>query len=324
VVVAHRYCPVADCSAYPDPAQARGITIATLQNWVLYVRSAEAQIRAAPAWHVNLVRLQIVQDKMVGPKGNMLSPRYANAVRAIVHYALVRHLSVVLNAQTELSIGWPLNEPMPTPATYSFWRHMVTWYGHNPQVIFDLFNEPRGSGGWPQWQAAFQPLVNYVRGRGSENEFWVEGIVWASTLQGVPLLHGQGIVYEYHHPGCPHPFQCATTTVAVWNAAFGYLRAQRVPVVDGEFVSFRGGYDWRYNSTVNVTRYLLYCKAHGIGMVAWSLQPGIMTATTDLTTAVSEPQGAGRLFWKYFHGTLGAKTVAASLAAGEGAARSLR
>jgi hypothetical protein len=36
-------------------------------------------------------------------------------------------------------------------------------------------------------------------------------------------------------------------------------------------------------------------------MVAWSLQPGIMTAGTRLWSAVQEPQGAGRLVWRYFH-----------------------
>jgi hypothetical protein len=35
------------------------------------------------------------------------------------------------------------------------------------------------------------------------------------------------------------------------------------------------------------------------------VQPGIMTATSSLTSAVSEPQGAGALFWRYFHGALG-------------------
>jgi hypothetical protein len=44
-----------------------------------------------------------------------------------------------------------------------------------------------------------------------------------------------------------------------------------------------------------------YLAARHIGMVAWSLQPGIMTATNALGSAVSEPQGAGRLVWWYFH-----------------------
>jgi hypothetical protein len=50
-----------------------------------------------------------------------------------------------------------------------------------------------------------------------------------------------------------------------------------------------------------VSQYMRYLAKHHIGMVAWSLQPGIMTASTKLGSAVSEPQGAGRLVWRYFH-----------------------
>jgi cellulase (glycosyl hydrolase family 5) len=310
-----RPCPVASCAAYPVPSGVRGITIATLQNWVLYTRSAEAEIRAAGAWHVNLVRLQIVQDKMVGAGGESFSSRYMNAVRAIAYYALQRGLFVVLNAQTELSLGFVHDEAMPTAATYAFWRHMITWYGHNPRVVFDLFNEPRDCG-WGLWRADFQPLVNYVRAHGSVNQLWVEGIDWGSTLAGVPLLRGQGIVYSFHHPGSPWPWQ-TPVTVATWDQAFGNLAARGVPVVDGEFVNFMGGYYWP-RSTQMVTRYFEYLSYHRIGVVGWSLQPGVMTATTNETTAVSEPQGAGRLFMRYFWGRLDMPAAVRTVAAGEG------
>ena len=323
---AYRDCPVADCAAYPQPAGVRGLTIATLQNWVLYLQSAEAEIRAAKAWHINTVRLQIVQDKMTGADGASFSPRYMAAVATIVRYALAHHLFVVLNAQTEISMGFVRNEALPGRATFAFWRHMAAFYGHNPRVVFDLFNEPR-SCTWAQWRAAMQPLVDYVRSLGSRNQLWVEGINWGSTLGGLPLLHGQGIVYSFHHPGSPWP--CTPTacdaprrlpvSVATWDAAFGRLATAGVPVVDGEFANFIGGYYWP-RATQWVARYFEYLHYHRIGVVAWSLQPGIMTATNSETTAVSEPQGAGRLFWRYFHGILPWRPalVTDTLAAGEG------
>jgi hypothetical protein len=311
-----RPCPLTtSCAGYPAPSQVRGLTIATLQNWVLFTQSAEAEIRAAKAWHVNLVRLQIVQDKMVGVTGKAFSPRYMNAVRTITRYALQRGLFVVLNAQTELSLGFVHDEAMPTVATYAFWRHMISFYGRDRRVVFDLFNEPRDCG-WGLWRADFQPLVNYVRAHGSENQLWVEGINWGSTLQGVPLLRGQGIVYSYHHPGSPWPWQ-TPVTVATWDQAFGNLAARGIPVVDGEFVNFLGGYYWP-RSTQKVTRYFEYLRYHHIGVVGWSLQPGVMTATNDETTAVREPQGAGRLFMRYFKGQLATPPTYHAVAAGEG------
>ncbi len=216
-----------------------------------------------------------------------------------MNYALQRHMTVILNAQTEISMGFPDNENLPTRATYAFWRYITEYYGHNPHVVFDLFNEPRFCD-WQQWYSAFQPLVTYLRSIGAENQLWVEGIWWASTLAKVPLLHGQGIVYSFHHPGSPWPWQ-KPVGPSTWYHAFGYLSREHIPVVDGEFVNFLGGYYWP-RSTQMVSEYLRYLAAHHIGVVAWSLQAGIMTATNRLDTTVSEPQGAGWLIWRYFHG----------------------
>jgi hypothetical protein len=56
-----RDCPVADCSPYPDPAHIKGVALSSLENWLLFTRSAEAQIvavraRHAKSWHGNAVR----------------------------------------------------------------------------------------------------------------------------------------------------------------------------------------------------------------------------------------------------------------------------
>jgi hypothetical protein len=337
---AWRICPIADCSAYPVPGRIQGVALSSLENWLLFTRSAEAQIRAVSApghprrksGDGNAIRLQILQDKLVGPKGNLWSPGYFAAIGRIVTCALRRHLTVILNAQTEPATGFPGNEQGPTKATWAFWAHFNRRYGRNPHVVFDLFNEPRcesahmrgGSSevcGWRAWANATWPLVRYVRQQGSLNQLWVEGRRWGSQLAGVPLLpcHQQvawcqGIVYSFHKPGCPWPTKCAATE-SVWWRQFGYLAAEGIPVVNGEMTNYRGGYDWD-RSTQTMTAYLEFLRRWRIGVVAWSLQPGIMTATSSLTSAVSEPQGAGRLFWRYFHGELGRPGMA--LAAGEG------
>lgn len=308
-----RICPVEDCSAYPRPAKVKGITISSLQGYLLFTKAAAAQIAAVHCmprlhpgcekhhWQGNTVRLQIEQDKLVGEKGDKLNGAYARIIKQVVGRALRYHEYVVLNAQTEQTVGYGLNEPMPTLATFRFWLYFTKLYGTFPHVVFDLFNEPRESS-WDEWRADFQALVNYVRRQGSENQLWVEGRTWGSTLQGVPLLSGQGIVYSYHHPGCPHQYQCPVTEETWWNA-FGSLAYHGVLVVNGEFVNFTGGYVWAY-ATETVTKYLLDLHKWHIGVIAWSLQPGIMTTGLDLGKPIPEPQGAGMLVWRDFHGTL--------------------
>jgi hypothetical protein len=303
-----RICPVADCSAYPQPGEIKGTTVASLVNWVLYVKAAKAQIREARFWHVNTIRLQLTQDRLVGQYGYALSKPYLNAIRNVVHFALHHGFWVVLNAQTELATGYAMNEPMPTRATRSFWRHMIDVYGQNPRVAFDLFNEPRGLGGWPLWRKSMQGLVSYVRNHGSLNQLWVEGINWASTLAGMPFLRGQGVIPSYHHPGCPHPYQCKINPTE-WERAVGYLPDEGVPVIDGEFNNFRGGYYWDRHPGRRVTRYFEFLHYHHIGLVAWTLQPGAMIDGLNTHKPINEPQGAGHLFMRYFAGALWLPTV---------------
>lgn len=305
--VAYRACPERSCAGYPVPSQVRGITIAALQNFLFDTPAVKKQITAALAWNVNAIRLQIVQDKLVGAAGNKYASGYMTNIRGIVTFALHRHLNVILNAQTEISMGYSANENLPTAATSAFWRHMISYYGDNPHVVFDLFNEPRYCN-WAMWTRSMQPLVDYVRHHGSRNQLWAEGLWWGSTFAGLPhLLSGQGIVYSFHHPGAPWPwqgwvpgYQPGVMGPPLWNVAFGDLAAHGVPMVNGEFVNYIGGYYWPH-STQMVSQFMHYLAGHHIGMVAWSLQPGIMTANTDLGSAVQEPQGAGRLVWRYFH-----------------------
>lgn len=300
-------CPVPPCTDYPVPSQVRGITIAALQNYLFFTPSVQAQIVAAQHWNVNAIRLQIVQDKLVGASGRRYELGYMTNIRHVVDFALHRHLNVILNAQTEMSMGYSANENLPTAATRAFWRHMIYYYGDNPHVVFDLFNEPRFCN-WAMWTRSMQALVDYVRHIGSLNQLWAEGLWWGSTFAGLPhLLSGQGIVYSFHHPGAPWPwqgwvpgYQPGVTGPPLWNVAFGDLAARGVPMVNGEFVNYIGGYYWP-RSTEMVSQYMRYLAKRHIGMVAWSLQPGIMTSGTHLGSTIQEPQGAGRLVWRYFH-----------------------
>jgi hypothetical protein len=258
----------------------------------------EAQTYASQRfWNANTVRFQIVQDKLVGADGKAFSAAYMENIRTVTDYALGLGLTVVLNAQTEVSAGFTRNESLPTAATRSFWLHVMAYYASNPHVVFDLFNEPRNCS-WPQWHQAMQGIVDYVRSAGAQNTVWVEGRWWGSTLAGAPLLHGPGIVYSFHHPGSPWPSQ-APVTKATWHRAFGYLADRGIPVVDGEFVNYTGGYHWRHPRR-KVHRYLRYLSAHHIGMTAWTLLPGVMNSTTSYASTTREPAGDGWQVKRWF------------------------
>lgn len=313
VHVSDRICPVSDCTGYPDPSHVRGITIAALQNYLLPSDNVLKQIDAASSWNANTVRLQVAQDRLVGANGNRINTAYMAAVEKIVNYSLSKGLYVVINATTEINIGFVANENLPTPATYAFWQAMTGKYGSNKRVIFDLFNEPRNSS-WAEWETAFQPLTWFVHDLGARNQIWVEGNDWGSTYAGIPhLIHANGVVYSFHHPGAPWaqgsaqsaynvPHNAAPQNQHTWYNAFGFLAKAGVPVVEGEFVNYLGGYYWAPNGTRKIHDFFSYLTEHGVGMVSWSLQPGVMTKGNDLTVPVHMPQGAGQLIWNYYHG----------------------
>ena len=157
-----------------------GITLSGLENYNIsrsLLNYMKHQIYAARYyWLSNTVRLQIVQARMIGD-GHTPNSKYMSAVRELTGYALSLGLKVVLNDQTENSIGYSSHAQLPDFATKMFWEYMAGYYVNNPNVIFDIFNEPRRCN-WSQWYNAFQRIVNDLRHQGINNTFWIEGIVW--------------------------------------------------------------------------------------------------------------------------------------------------
>jgi hypothetical protein len=282
-----------------------GITVSGLQtpDWKDSVNIDLDEIAATSEdWCANTIRLQLSQDNLLGPEGTGFNQAYMAAIENEVSAAEDDHLVVVLNDDTEYTApGWNL-EQAPTPETETFWKDMVNVYGGDPQVIFDLFNEPRlyysGMSAAMEWQLwlnggpfegvnysiGMEQLAEYVRNTlDAPNLFWVEGPRYAVSFAGMlregALLKVSGVVYDVHHPAAPHDGDG-------WYADFGYLPATGIaPVVDGEWTNYEPtpttGPEilptscWPDAPTA-VPEYLHYLALFGIGLNAYDLQPGYM------------------------------------------------
>ena len=281
-----------------------GITVSGLQNldWQTSLNEDLQEIRAtAVDWCANTVRLQLSQDNLVGPTGT-INLGYESAIQAEVLEAESNHLVVVLNDSTEQTTSAWNAELGPTPATETFWQILAKAYGGNPQVIFDLFNEPRlySSGmsqaqEWKLWldggsfAGASYPfgmaqLAGYVRDTlHAKNLFWIEGPRYSISFAGMvrfgAVLKVSGVVYAVHHPAAPH-------AKSGWYADFGYLVATGVaPVVDGEWTNYEPAPTtapttvptscWT-DAPTTVPEYLAYLSSMGIGLNAYDLEPGYL------------------------------------------------
>ena len=292
--------------ASQKPFISYGLTVPGLQgpDWTSYIAMDLQKITAtATDWCANTVRLQLNQDDLLGPDGTSVNHAYLAAVQAEVWLAERNQLAVVLNDETNLSPS-PARymERGPTPATETFWKVLAKLYGNDPQVIFDLFNEPRMySSGMPQaqewqlwlngglFQGVYYPfgmaqLAGYVRTTlGARNLFWIEGPNFSASFAGMveqhALLHVSGVVYSLHHPaGQPGP--------TAWNDDFGYLATDGVaPVVDGEWTNYEPAPTtfptsqptscWS-NAPTAVPQFLKWLAGNSIGLNAYQLQPGFL------------------------------------------------
>ena len=282
-----------------------GTTVSGLQNkdWEAALNLDLQQIAAtARDWCANTVRLQFSQDNLLGPTGTGFNQAYMNAIKAEVQTAESDNLVVVLNDSTNVTAPVWMAELGPTPATETFWKDLSKVYGQDPQVIFDLFNEPRMyySGmspalEWKLWLnggsfiGANYPfglagLARYVRSTlHAKNLFWIEGPRYSYSFAGM-LRHGaalkvSGVVYAVHHPAGPHNSRG-------WYADFGYLVTQGIaPVVDGEWTNYEPPPTahpttmptscWP-DAPITVPAFLQYLQYLGIGLNVYSLLPGYM------------------------------------------------
>jgi hypothetical protein len=283
-----------------------GITVPGLQvlDWRRF-RQLDLEKIAATAndWCANTVRLQLNQDNLLSPDGTGFSQEYMAAIEAEVSAAERAHLVVVLNDNTEFADAWVSRVQLgPTPATETFWKDLTSRYGHDPQVIFDLFNEPRTyspgmsqsdmwrlwlHGGWysgVRYPIGMAELAGYVRNTaGARNLFWIEGPASAVSFEGMvaqgALLNVSGVVYAVHHPAGAHD-------VAAWDADFGYLaRTGVAPVVAGEWTNYEPPPTTRPtkprtscwpDAPATVPLFLWYLAQNGIGLNVYQLQPGYM------------------------------------------------
>ncbi|MBV8995598.1 MAG: cellulase family glycosylhydrolase, partial [Pseudonocardiales bacterium] len=273
-------------------------------------------------WCGNTVRLQVSQYD-VTPDGSTCDAAFlSQALDPEVREAEADGMVAVINDTTE-SDPAANAEKDPTTGTFTFWdcvaHHTEQWpggqaYGQDPQVIFDIFNEPRADActspngpydmnlwrnggtytGCGQMNVSYQGMdavVYHLRQDGAQNLLWVEGPGTGNSLAGLAPSGGPSylitdslhrVVYSIHHPYASATVPANSTT---WWNEFGYLIDHPVPVgvapvVAGEWTNVTAAvqdnpYCW-LDAPTSVPAFLSYLQKLGVGMNAYQLAIGYL------------------------------------------------
>ncbi len=263
-------------------------------NWAARATGDSAQISASAAsWCANTLELHVFQYALFNPDGSINSS-FLKLIESEVSQGLALGLVVAIDDQTE---GGPPNSAgLPEAQTKTFWTELTSLYGKNPDVIFDLYNEPRRvasyseTATWQYWLnggtyrgtkfIGMQTLARYVRRAGSRNLFWIEGPHTGGSLQYVnryQVTRAGPLEYGVNHPGgvtAPH-------NAGYWDTRFGD-NSSIVPMTDTEWTNYASTRSCWANAPKSVPRFLQYLAQHRMGLMAWTLSPGVLVASTDL------------------------------------------
>lgn len=244
-------------------------------------------------WNANAVRIALNQDFWLSG-ANRYCASYQNTVDAAVQAARANNLIVILDLhwsdQGNLANSSPGQQCMADQNSITFWQQVATKYKNNPNVWFELYNEPENIS-WSIWlnggstcgfqAVGMQQLYNAVRGTGATNLVLAGGIGYASHLDGVTPLSGTNIVYAIHPYAADSSGGNADSwSTGDWDNRFGNLAATN-PVIATEFGDKQCGST--YDQGI-----LDYFRAHQVGYTAWAWFAGGCGFPSIITDAAGD------------------------------------
>jgi hypothetical protein len=246
-------------------------------------------IQAMVAWHVNSVRVPLNEDCWLAINGvddAYSGPTYQDAIVDYVNRLHAHGLYAIVELHWNAPGTYLANNQQPmADADHSpaLWSSVAERFKGDPQVIFDLHNEPFVSAmntyadPWACWRdgctitqsegipepwhtAGMQALVDAVRSTGAEQIIMLGGLQYAHDLSGWPA-------YRPHDPLCNnvvsyHQYQMECVNESCWDYRLDDIM-KRFPLVTGEV----GEQDCQHGF---VDSYLAWADTHRISYLAWA------------------------------------------------------
>ena len=237
------------------------------------------ELNAARAFGANTLRFQVSQPSL-DPRSPRYDQTYVDELVAAMKQARQNGFVVMIMMQDEPFSGEPHPHPLATEETVRDWDYLNTQFGNDRGVLFELYNEPQiraNATNWELWAngdethsstvapgaVGMQTMIDRLRNEGCENVLILDGLGFAQTLAGLPVVNDplRLIVYAVH------PYPRGSADESQWDVRFGNL-SSHVPVYADEWSAPAGvplglGQLPDYKVAVDL---LNYVRTHGISL----------------------------------------------------------
>ena len=171
----------------------------------------------SPGWYPKIIRINVTPPDAVSGWPHPFDPGNTdlyNLLRTVVDYCRTKDMYVIIDWH------YIANTYDHVASTSEFWAYMAPSFANDSHVMFELFNEPINSGGWPTVKANMQTWINIVRTYAPNNIILVGGPNWCQNIGAMASdrLTGDNLAAVSHiYPGhwrSPAFFQSEITTCA--------------------------------------------------------------------------------------------------------------
>jgi endoglucanase len=178
-----------------QPMQIRGMSFGWSNWWGQYWTPGTVD------WLIDDWKVEVVRASMgVEPAGAYLSNPAAERAKviAVVDEAIKRGVYVIIDWHEE-------NAPAHIAQARAFFSDMATRYGSQPNVIYEIYNEPVNYS-WTQIKSYAIDVVATIRAKDPSNLIIVGTPNWSSDIESAaanPLV-GSNIAYTFHFYAASH------------------------------------------------------------------------------------------------------------------------
>jgi endoglucanase len=176
-----------------NPVQLKGMSTMGLQ-WYGGIVNRPAFTALVKDWGSDVIRLALY----VGENGYATNPGLKDLVTEGVELAIDLGIYVIIDWHV-LTPGNP-NDPVYSGAE-AFFDEMSRRYGHYPNVIYEIMNEPNGPVSWAQDLKPYaQRMVSVIRANDPDNIILIGSGTWSQDVDvaAADPVEGENLMYTVH------------------------------------------------------------------------------------------------------------------------------